>query len=77
VVYILVFGLIPQFATDNWAHIGGLVAGFVIGYAGGTPVRSSAAREGVWRVLASVCVILTLWSFFMIYKNFPSPDQLR
>jgi hypothetical protein len=77
VLYILAFGLIPQFATDNWAHIGGLVGGFAIGYVAGTPVRSNAPREGLWRVLAAVCVMLTLWSFFLIYRNFPTPEQLR
>jgi rhomboid protease GluP len=77
VVYIIAFGLIPGFAVDNWAHIGGLAAGFVIGYAAGTPVRSSAAREGAWRALAALCVLLTVWSFFLVYRNFPSPDQLR
>jgi rhomboid protease GluP len=77
VIYIIAFGLIPGFSVDNWAHIGGLAAGFVIGYAAGTPIRSSAAREGAWRVLAAVCVLLTVWSFFLVYRNFPSPDQLR
>jgi rhomboid protease GluP len=77
VVYIIAFGLIPGFNVDNWAHIGGLAAGFVIGYAAGTPVRSSAAREGAWRALAAVCVLLTVWCFFLVYRNFPSPDQLR
>ena len=77
VVYIIAFGLIPGFAVDNWAHIGGLAAGFAVGYVAGTPVRSSAAREGGWRVLAAGCILLTVWSFFLVYRNFPSPDQLR
>jgi rhomboid protease GluP len=77
VIYIIAFGLIPGFSVDNWAHIGGLAAGFAIGYTAGTPVRSSAAREGVWRALAALCVLLTVWSFFLVYRNFPSPDQLR
>ncbi len=77
VIYIIAFGLIPGFNVDNWAHIGGLAAGFVIGYAAGTPVRSSAGREGAWRVAAAICVLLTVWSFFMVYRNFHSPDQLR
>ena len=29
VVYIIAFGLIPGLNVDNWAHIGGLAAGFV------------------------------------------------
>ena len=68
---------IPQFAVDNWAHIGGLAAGFGIGYVAGTPYRSTAAREGLWRALAALCVLLTAFSFFLVYRNFPSPDQLR
>ncbi len=75
VVYIVAFGLIPGIGVDNWAHIGGLAAGFVIGYAAGTPVRSSPAREGMWRSLAALCVLLTVWSFYMVYRNFPAPGQ--
>src|SRR5580658_1536777 len=77
VIYIIAFGLIPGFAVDNWAHIGGLAAGFAIGYVAGTPVHSSPAREGMWRVLGTVCVLLTVWSFILVYRNFPTPDQLR
>ncbi len=77
VVYVIAFGLIPGFAVDNWAHIGGLAGGFVAGYVAGTPVRSTEARETVWRGLAIVCVLLTVWSFFLVYRNFPAPDQLR
>jgi rhomboid protease GluP len=77
VVYIIAFGLIPGLNVDNWAHIGGLAAGFVIGYGAGTPIRSSPAREGMWRSLAALCVLLTMWSFYLAWRNFASPDQLR
>lgn len=77
VVYIILFGLIPGFAVDNWAHVGGLAGGFAVGFVAGTPVRSSATRESIWRALAAVCVLLTVWSFFEVYRNFPTPDQLR
>ena len=77
VVYIIAFGLIPGFNVDNWAHIGGLASGFVIGYAAGTPAPSNSAREGMWRVLAAVCILLTAWSFFEVYRNFPAANQLR
>lgn len=70
VVYVLAIGLIPGIGTDNWAHIGGLAAGFGIGYAAGTPVRSAAARQGAWRVAAAVCVLLTMFSFFLVYTHF-------
>jgi rhomboid protease GluP len=75
VVYILVLGFIPGFSVDNWAHIGGLAAGFALGYLAGTPLRSNAAREGLWRALGAICVLLTLASFFMIYVNFPASGQ--
>ena len=55
VVYIIAFGLIPQFAVDNWAHIGGLAAGFVLGYMAGTPVdrvRRGNPYGGLWRRFA-------------------------
>jgi rhomboid protease GluP len=77
VIYIIAFGLIPGFNVDNWAHIGGLAAGFAVGYVAGTPVHSSSAKEALWRALAAVSVLLTLWSFFLVYRNFPTPDQLR
>jgi rhomboid protease GluP len=77
VVYILAFGLIPGLAVDNWAHVGGLAAGFVLGYAAGTPVHSSPAREGLWRALAAICILLTVGAFFAVYRNFPTPEQLR
>jgi predicted MFS family arabinose efflux permease len=77
VVYVLAFGLIPGFSVDNWAHVGGLAAGFVLGYVAGTPVRSSYSRETAWRALAGVCIALTVLSFWLMYRNFPAPDQLR
>lgn len=77
VAYILVLGLIPGFQVDNWAHIGGLAAGFGIGYAAGTPVHSSRGKEALWRSLAAVCLLLTVFSFFLMYRNFPQPNQVR
>jgi hypothetical protein len=77
VVYILAIGLIGQFGIDNFAHIGGLAAGFCIGWVAGLPVRSSREREAMWRVLGAVCVLITAFCFFMVYTHFPTPDQLR
>ena len=76
VMYVLVMGYMLS-GTDNWAHLGGLAAGFVVGYLGGTPVHSSAAKEGVWRVLAALCVLATVFSFFLVYTHFPTTEQLR
>jgi len=77
VVYILVFGLIPVFRVDNWAHIGGLAGGFAVAWVSGTPIRSTAARESIWRVVAALCVLVTIWSFFDAYRHLTPPDQLR
>lgn len=76
VVYMIAFGLIVRF-VDNAAHIGGLAGGFAVGYVAGTPIRATAPRETIWRGLAIACVLLTVLSFFMVYRNFPAPDQLR
>jgi rhomboid protease GluP len=77
VVYVLAIGFIGGFGVDNWAHLGGLAAGFAIGYVAGTPVHSQRQREAMWRVLAAVCVLVTIYCFAMVYTHFPTPDQLR
>jgi rhomboid protease GluP len=72
----LVWGFVGG-QIDNWAHIGGFAAGFGVAYLAGTPVRSSQVRETAWRVAASVCVLLTAWCFWLMYRNFPSAEELR
>jgi len=62
-VYGLALGfMIP--GVDNFAHIGGLAAGFVIGYLAGTPL---VRGEGIWKALAGVCVALTVFAFWNMY----------
>ena len=68
VIYILLIGLLPIFATDNAAHIGGLAGGFIVGYIAGTPGRSQAV-ERVWQVLAGLALMLTAWSFFKMFME--------
>jgi rhomboid protease GluP len=75
VAYIVAFSFIP--GVDYWAHFGGVISGFAVGYVAGTPVHSSRAREGMWRVLATVCVLITAWSFYFVYRSFPAVNQLR
>jgi rhomboid protease GluP len=77
VIYVLAIGFFVMSGTDNWAHIGGLAAGFVIGYVAGTPVHASRGNEGLWKGLAALCIVLTAFSFFMVFTHFPTPDQLR
>ena len=68
-IYGLVFGMISGF-TDNAAHIGGLAAGFGIGYLAGTPELRGGVKETVLRVASGVCILLTAASFLKMYLWF-------
>lgn len=72
----LVLGYLSS-GIDNYAHVGGFIAGFAIAWVAGTPIRSSAPREAMWRAIAAICVLLTVYSFWLMYSHFPSADQLR
>ncbi len=61
-IYGLLMGLLPFFAIDNAAHIGGLAGGFAVAYVAGTP-GFSQAQERVWQVLAGFAVAITAYSF--------------
>jgi rhomboid protease GluP len=65
-VYGLALGFIIP-GVDNFAHIGGLAAGFVLGYVAGTPrVRG----EIQWKVLAGVCIAMTVFAFAQMVMLF-------
>lgn len=72
----LVWGYLGN-QIDNYAHIGGFAGGFAVAWFAGTPMRSTHTREAAWRVVGAACVLLTAWSFWLMYHNFPSSDQLR
>jgi rhomboid protease GluP len=69
-IYGIVLGLLPIFNIDNWAHLGGLAAGFAVAYVAGTPVHSSRVGERFWQVVALACVLLTAYSFWIVYMQF-------
>jgi rhomboid protease GluP len=67
VVYILLFGLLPFFAIDNAAHIGGLIGGFAIGYVAGTP----GFKEGVerfWQLASWAVLAVTVIAFVDMFR---------
>ena len=68
-IYGLLFGLLPMFSIDNAAHIGGLLAGFGLGYLAGEP--GPRASEWLWRVAAGFAVLIALASFGLVWLSFP------
>jgi rhomboid protease GluP len=69
-VYGLLFGLLPMFRVDNAAHIGGLVAGFCIAYVTGLPRLTGGFVEKFWRIMAVLCVLITVLCFVDMYLLF-------
>lgn len=68
VIYMLIIGLLPGLQIDNAAHIGGLAGGFGVAYVAGLPRRRDSWVERVWQVLAYLCIVLTVFSFFRMYQ---------
>jgi len=75
VIYIFIFGLLPFFAVDNAAHLGGLVSGLVLGYLvpEGEPVTRSS--ENWWNALALLAVFLMAGSFALMALQLGRPLQ--
>ncbi len=71
-MYLLVLGFVLP-GIDNYAHIGGLAAGFVGGYVAGTPKLIETLGERIWRGAAYLAIALTAISFFEMYRFFSSP----
>ena len=70
VVIILAMGLVAGGSIDNWAHIGGLVTGFVVGYVAGTPRIAGGPVEMIWKVAAGLAILLTLYCFLKMFLWF-------
>ncbi len=69
-IYGIALGLLPGFRIDNYAHLGGLAAGITIAYIAGTPVHSSRIGERVWQTVAALCVMVTAYSFWIVFQLF-------
>ncbi len=69
-IYGLLFGLLPFFSIDNAAHIGGLAGGFATAYVAGLPRVQGGTTEGLWRIIAFVCIGLTALCFLDMYLSF-------
>jgi rhomboid protease GluP len=73
--YGLLFGLLPGFHVDNAAHIGGLAAGFGVGYLAGTPGLRDGWTERLWRAAGWFCILMTVASFLKMYLWFSTNTQ--
>lgn len=65
-IYGLLMGLLPLFAIDNAAHLGGIAGGFVIAYIAGTPGFSQAI-ERIWQVAATISLGVTAYAFIQMF----------
>jgi rhomboid protease GluP len=72
-IYGLLFSFLP--GIDMAAHIGGLVAGFGIGYLAGTPRYEGAPVEAFWKGGSWVCLAITAFSFLKMYLWFTRVAQ--
>jgi rhomboid protease GluP len=67
----LVMGLWPGF--DNYAHIGGVAGGFLVGYIAATPRRigapGAAAMERMWQLAAVFTLVITAVAFFDMFSG--------
>lgn len=68
VIYGVIFSFIP--GVDMAAHLGGLAAGFGIGYLSGVPKVRESVGERVWQAASYACIALTALSFLKWYLWF-------
>ena len=66
VIYILIFGLLPFFAVDNAAHIGGLASGLILGYVVPEGEPATRSSENLWNALAVLSVLIIAGSFVLM-----------
>jgi rhomboid protease GluP len=69
-LYGLLFGLLPFFAVDNAAHLGGLAGGFATAWLAGVPVNTRTLSERFWTAATWVCIVLTTASFVRMFVWF-------
>jgi rhomboid protease GluP len=64
-----------QMRTDNAAHIGGWIGGYLVALAAGFPSTPRSPREIFWRAVMGACVGATLLSFWKMYLYFAVLSQ--
>lgn len=68
----LILGLVLSFVpgVDLAAHVGGFIGGFIVGVVGGLPGLPNSSREILWKVLAGLAVLITVYSFFQDFLSY-------
>jgi rhomboid protease GluP len=72
------FGVVYLFLNlriDNYAHFGGLVAGFATAYLAGTPRLEGSWTERLWQYSSWACIVITAASFLKMYLWFSQSAQ--
>jgi rhomboid protease GluP len=69
-VYGLLMSVLPFFAIDLAAHLGGLIGGFAIGFIAGEPKLAEGAVNKLWRFAAACCVLATAACFALVFLQF-------
>ena len=64
-----------QMRTDNAAHIGGWLGGYLIALVLRFPGPQRSARETFWKGVMVFCLVLTLFSFWKMYLYFAAFSQ--
>jgi membrane associated rhomboid family serine protease len=73
VFYIVAITLIPGLSIDNAAHMGGLVAGLVLGYLIPEGEPQTRAGENLWNTLTIMSVVIIAGSFALMALQLNRP----
>jgi rhomboid protease GluP len=77
VVLLFVLGFLPNIRIDNWAHGGGLAAGFVLGkiFADRPPMNARENRNAAILGLFAALVIVASFALMLLHYRDPLPGQ--
>jgi rhomboid protease GluP len=67
-IYGLIFSFMPFMRIDVAAHLGGLAGGFIIGFLGGLPGLPNSPRERLWKGVAGVTLLVTVYCFLRDFQ---------
>ena len=68
-VFLVEFRFGVMIGADNAGHVGGLVAGGVLGFIVPTDARQKAQLVALWRVLAAGCLAAWAYTLFMMWRS--------